>query len=59
MILGLGLAVGFAIGHAVMFYFTVKPMVNTIIEMRKELGFVSYGKPERPESSPYPFVRED
>ena len=43
VVLGLGLAVGFAIGHALMFYSTVKPMVNTIIEMRKELGFVSYG----------------
>ena len=56
--LGFGLIVGFAMGGTFVFYVDVRPLVKTIIEMKKQ-GFMLYEPMERPEQSLHPFIRED
>jgi len=58
LILGFGLAVGFAIGGIFTFYVDVRPLMKTIIEMKKQ-GFVIHEPMERPEPDLHPFIRED
>lgn len=58
--LGFGLAVGFIVGGLVCHYRDVRPLLKTLIEMKK-LGYESAPLPKKPPLADKPslFVRED